>query len=827
MSSSAALAGEAPGESWLGRLVDSLPVWLWVGLGYAGLTFAIFGDALIATGDLVITHRPGDTSLYFTRFRYFGFSELQNGNLALWNPHIFGGAPFVGTVQSAMLYPLNLIFLFLPVAKAVNVSIAFHHFLTGVLMYAWARNRELRAFPAFFSGVLVMFGAAYFMRAYAGHLTMLNALAWTPLILLSVDKIFTRPSLGWSLVGVFAVSMQASAGYPQSAYASALVLAMYCVFRYVRCERKVGVAMALAPIAVLPALICALPLWTGLEAGGESLRGGGVDYAFATTFSFPPENLLGFLAPRYLGDHVTFPYWGRWSIWDASLYFGVGGFALMLFGIVRGEAAQKRFSTVIMLVMLLICLGGYTPAFRWIFDWVPGFSLFRAPSKYAFHVAIFAALLSGIGLQAVLDGKRGTRVLSGIFAVFSVLFLAAFVALRLDAVFHDEEARWIEWHEWLKGTGEVFLWGQTTDTLEIDATLFSSATMLAPALLCFVVALLLWFSNRSRTVVIWLAVVAMGDVFVHAATYRENFRISDNARGPVEELYRSVPGDNRTLSLSGLDHSVRNHEMMVGAQAMWGYDPLILRRYAEFMEFTQRHDQSVYKDAAASPSSMWDHHFHGLEVTKFPPAGPWPNTYHPLMRMLRCRYVIPASLYTPEIDGAQIVEMPGALPRFYFAQSVSVIGETEARLQALAAPDFDLEREVIVEAALSIKPKAKPRNVELAVLDSGTDHVTLDIVAPKDTFLVMTDVYSEGWRAMALEGSEQSEYQVVPTNHVLRGVPLREGVHRLRIEYAPDSYRIGRWISIGSIGVYLGLLLIVGIQAIAGWAGRDAKAESV
>ena len=796
--------------------------WLVAMLGYAVLSLTIFGDALFASNDVVITHRQGDTSFYFTRFRLFGFAELLKGNMPLWNPHVFSGAPFLGGVQSAMLYPLNVVFLMLPLAKAINVSIAFHHFLTGMLMYAWARGRRLSPLAAFFSGVLLMFGAAYFMRAFAGHLTMLNALAWTPLILLAVDRVFDRPSLAWSLAGVFAVSMQALAGYPQSAYASALALAMYCVFRFVTCERKVATAGCLALIAVLPLFMCAMPLWIGLDAASESLRGGGVDYEFAATFSLPPENFLTLVAPRLFGDHVNFPYWGRWSIWDASLYFGIGGLALMFFGILHGDAAQKRFSTVIMLVFAVICLGGYTPAFKLLFDWVPGFNLFRAPSKYAFHLALYAALLSGIGFQAVLEKRPGIRALSVCLLSFSAAFTAAAVLMRLDAIVHNEDVRWGRLVARMAETGETYMWGRVTGSFPVDATLFSSATLLVPALLCLIVGLFLWFAKNSRQAAVWLAVVGMADVFTHAATYRENFRLSENERPPVEALYASEPGEYRILNLSGFDHSVRNQVMTFGGYSLWGYDPLIMRRISEFMEFTQRHDQSVY-GGRPPPSSPWESHFHELDVKKFPPAGPWPNTYHPLMRMLRCRYVIPWSEFTPEIDASYITEMPDAFPRFYFAESYLVEQDKDATFETIAAPGFDLEHIVVLDREPGLVPAAKADEVELLVVDESTDHVTLTVTTPEATILVMTDAYSDRWRARALPGSVQSDYEVLPANHVLRAVPLEAGEHRFRIEFVPDSYRIGRWISIAGCALFLCLTVIAVLQPLAAWAGRSQK----
>src|ERR1035437_4656288 len=90
-------------------------------LGALGLlTLGMFGQVLFTPGERVLSG-----------WRQFGFDQLRHGNLALWNPHLFSGAPFFGGFQSALLYPPNALFLVLPLGPAINWSIALHVFLAG------------------------------------------------------------------------------------------------------------------------------------------------------------------------------------------------------------------------------------------------------------------------------------------------------------------------------------------------------------------------------------------------------------------------------------------------------------------------------------------------------------------------------------------------------------------------------------------------------------------------------------------------------------------------------------------------------------------------
>ena len=58
-------------------------------------------------------------SFLFPIYRYAAAS-LRAGDLPLWNPHLYGGAPFLADMQTGLFYPLNLL-LFLLVPSFVAI----------------------------------------------------------------------------------------------------------------------------------------------------------------------------------------------------------------------------------------------------------------------------------------------------------------------------------------------------------------------------------------------------------------------------------------------------------------------------------------------------------------------------------------------------------------------------------------------------------------------------------------------------------------------------------------------------------------------------------
>src|SRR6266498_1095883 len=168
----------------------------WPIVGFGLLTLLLFGSVLFRGDTRVMGNQTTDLYAQFIAWRDFGFRQLRAGNLALWNPHIYAGAPYFGGFQGALLYPLNGLFLVMPVAQAVNWTIALHVWLLGVLTYGWLVFRRLHPGACCVGGVMAMWCGAHFLHIYAGHLTNLCTMVWTPLVFLAVDGVLAEASSG-------------------------------------------------------------------------------------------------------------------------------------------------------------------------------------------------------------------------------------------------------------------------------------------------------------------------------------------------------------------------------------------------------------------------------------------------------------------------------------------------------------------------------------------------------------------------------------------------------------------------------------------------------
>ncbi|MDQ3814317.1 MAG: hypothetical protein M3347_10245, partial [Armatimonadota bacterium] len=763
----------------LGQSLLATPVTLLV------IVFVMFGDVLFSPAPLVLSSREADGANLFIPWREFGFGELRQGNLALWNPHIVCGYPFFGGFQSALLYPPNGLYLILPIDKAVNVDIVLHILLAGLFMYAWTWYRGLSPLARLLSAVLLMFGAPFYSHLFAGHLTPLAVMAWAPLVFLACDGLFRRPSLGWCLLGSLAVAMQILAGYPQLVFYTAVAVSLYSVLTVFASIHRARALLGIGAMYLGGAALAGVQLFTGLQAASECVRSQGLSYRIAASFSLPPENLLTLLAPDFFGNITNFPYWGRWYLWEMSLFMSVTGFALALYGALTGDSArdgsarERRpalVSVALVVLLLVLALAASTPLFRFLYDYVPGFNKFRGSSKFIFLALLFLALLAGMGFDSLLRSSRRARPLA---IMTFVLGLTAFVAsgwIQASAASGHASA----WEQYVRDrpTGSYLSPLYQRPDFALQAGVFAATSLRTCGAVCLLLSLLLFLTKRHhRPAAYAIAGLALLEILTWSRLNRPTFDLAaarQSTRG-IKQFLRQHPGDYRTLT-----PSLRNTAVFPEAQEIGGYDPSVLRRYVEFMDFTQGQNPDM-ADAYLTLSR-----------------------HHRLFSMLRCRYIF---LPGDDRDATwHMAERRDDLPHLLLLHDYRVIQGRDAIFAAMDKPAFDPRRQVILESVPEPRPEKAKYSGAAKIVDSSTDHLTIVAEVLRPAILLITDNYSEGWRAMALPDSVQQQYQVLRANYILRAIPLGAGRHHLRVEYSPAAFRLGIVVSAVSLFLYLTLL---------------------
>ncbi len=758
------------------------------------------------SGARVFSNDERDLALQFIHWRKFGFDLLRAGHLALWNPHIYGGTPFFGGFQSALLYPPNWLYLVLPLAVAVNTGIALHIVLTGCGMYAWMRARGLHPLACLLAGSVFVLSGPVFPHIYAGHLSNLCTMAWAPWIFLAIDGWLRWRTGSWLLLGSAVVAMQMLAGHPQYVFYTGLTAAMYCAAQLTVAKGKIPAAAGLALLAVGGVALSAVQLFEGFHAAGESVRNQGTSREFAAIFSFPPENFLTLLTPYFFGDLTIHDYWGRWNLWEMSIFFSVGGLFLLGYGLARGPRFHVWTCFGLAATLLVLATGEYTPLFGWLYDHAPGFGRFRGWSKFTFPAMLLLVVVAAEGCD-VLAHRRFTSLPAALAvlaagSVFCLVAAGAHVASRqLPA---PAPQPWNGWIHALSRSGDQYLAADRIDKPHFVHCVARQASrqLLWTALTLLALAGVLLAARRHPRVAWCVPLIAVFETVCFARSTLDSFSLDDVLQ-PYETTQLAASAHEGFRMDDERNH---NAAMSFGGYDLWGYDPGVLRRYAEWM--------------AASQDRNPDSASETIQLTIFPPV------FSSLLRY-RCRGPPPSNAASSDEAGVQPeASQPPPAPRIFLGSHARVIPNRDEELDAVFAPYFDPVRTVLLESPPDPSPSGAEAAGQVRLLAESTDTLTIEADLTASAILLITDNYSDGWKARSLLADSpgsgaQTAYRVVPADYCLRAVPLTSGHHKILLEYQPTAFVVGAWVSVVSLLLYLAAL----VGWIVGW-GRRARGQA-
>lgn len=407
----------------------------------------------------------GTPLLQFWPWRQLAVEELRAGRLPLWNPHAGCGVPLLADHQTAVFYPPNLIFMLMPVERAMGVSLALHALLAGLSMYALARELGRSRLAGLVAGLAFMLSA--YLVARGSFLTEVSAIVWLPLLWLFARRL-TRLGRPWqqrvrALVPMaLVIALQFLAGHAQTWFYSLVSLALYGLWRvgaglpFLNPRRKAQGGEAKAPlpgvsdathrqaraavgggrlergtVAALKSsivrflLLGAAVLWGVALAAVQFLptlelsrlaqrsRSGNWE-TFALQYSMWPWRLITLLLPDFFGNPARGSYWGYATYWEDAGYIGVLPFALAALAVLawvrhRWSRAPRMsqapepvpFFSLLALFSLLMALGRNTPFYLFFFRHLPGFAQFQAPARWLGIYTAAMAVLAGAGLDAL------------------------------------------------------------------------------------------------------------------------------------------------------------------------------------------------------------------------------------------------------------------------------------------------------------------------------------------------------------------------------------------------------------------------------------------
>jgi hypothetical protein len=722
-------------------------------------------------GDLV--------SFLFPTYR-FAAASLHAGSLPLWNPHLYGGVPFLADMQTGLFYPPNLLLFFLApdfAYKTMEWLSVFHIFLAGLFAYLCLRylepGRPLRVPAALLGAIAYMFSDLFIV--HFGNLNLIAVAAWLPLIFLLFWRSLRGRHLGLAVVAGMALGISTLEGHLQITLFIGFALAIAALVQSTTAHRDWGHSvgqrlwplLALGVTAAVATGLSALVLVPAFEFARLSPRAA-LPYQDAARYSLVPALLGEMLVPALFNSREPSLYWG---VWDrvAAGYLGI--FPLILAGLAVLLQRGRRIQIFVILAVtaFLLALGVESVVHGWAYLLLPGFGQLRAPARFVVLLDFSLAGLAAMGLDRLLQplDRRCRKGLEGAWRALLWLGGAAAVAGGAWAylVIYQAQDRdpALFWRVSGAGSGVVF------------------ALLLLGAALAWLAA------RRSgrlpRRTLAWLAV---GLVFVDLASVGAytDLGLKPPTAGfdhpGVVTFLQGQPGTFRIDSHTDVwDVWQPDLALVTGLYDVSGVDnPLMVA------------DTARYWDGIGGRSTR-------------------------LYDLLGVRYVLGSkevvldwNKFSLAFDGDPSVNVyrnETALPRAFVVHQAVLAASHEDAWALIHQPGFDPASTVIVEEGqpLDSQPTDGPPGTA-RVVRYGLNSLEIEVDSPAEGYLFVSDPFYPGWQAKV----DGESAPILRADYAFRAVAVPAGSHRVTMDFRPGSWLAGLGISAATV-----LVLIAGAGA--------------
>ena len=790
----------------------------------------IFFAKILFTGRIV--RAPDIINEFYWGIRNYGqmgFLELFRVNLkATWDLYINSGFTVEGgTASSSFLFFQRLIFWLFPAPACVAWYMVCHLFIGAAGTYCYCRAIGASRIASFLGGLIFAVTPENASLINAGHVMKIATISFAPWAFYFFEKGFQTRRLIFFLTTGFVLAYQFFHTHWQIAFYTCLGIGVYGLLRsmgIILGDRKEGkssiprlaglnllvmvfflstVAISLAPLAN----------WSkdtnrGVQSGANQGQGG-LAREEAMSWSLPPEEVTTFVIPGFFGlsrqeagenpANVLSYYWGRMVFTQTSDYMGLLPWLLLPLPLIFRRDKYTWLALAAVAGGIIFSMGKYTFFYNFLFDHFPGINRFRVPKMMMFIPVLGLGILAARGLDLLLDGKvRETGQFKKY--LYGILGLPVLLLVLLGAELAGKNY-WL--NLFIEMLGQPTRYEQGPQLVIQRWNNLVLETGIAVAVASFYVATVYVFAKK------WISMAIIP--FVLLALYLFDVgRVDAKFMFLVDEPHK-VTGA-RTPVMDYLLANCTNRDRVLPMDA--GGDPMQYATNRIPVMFTSNPVQQ----------QRWQNFLDSFNLMSTMPD------------ILNVKYLVYG---TPQYAGDKaqlgakyqlVFQSPGrteivlenrtVLPKGWLVPAAAIIAEPAQVLAILRDPRFNPRQVALVETPPPI-PLADPnlpqngKTGEVSVTRYEGEHISITAHPVQNALLVLGEKYYRGWRA-TVDGRKTEIY---PVNHILRGVYLTPGTHKVEFIFDPLPFKIGKYLTLAS---FLFFALVLGRE----WVVRRKQVRS-
>lgn len=705
-----------------------------------------------------VTHKEfilADVVRQIYPWRILSMDLVKEGIIPLWNIYSFSGNPLLANAQSAVFYPLNIIFLLIKPQWAWVVYVMIQPILATLFMYLFIRSLGLSRLASIFAGIgfaFVGYVMVWFEMGTVGH-----AALWLPFILWGVTRFIDTKKTLFLVLSSLGIACSFFAGHTQTTvYVLIFAIAYFATMGWGKLSKfQVMIGLLVLSFGITLTAIQIVPSFELMNLSARDVSSSSVS---VHKFIIPLAYSALLFAPDFFGNPATGNFWGR----DYGEFMSYSGVVVLIVAFIGfyGHWKKRIIRLLLVLTVLSFLVAFSPPAAELLFRaQIPVLST-GLPSRTLFLAMVSFIIASAYGIETILRKKQKKIILPIIvaLAIYVLLWIIAFVAPI------DPSKLAVTKRNLLLPTGIIFL----TSIAIIFGIRFSKY-----ALVMWIIIFACMGFEYSYFLNKYLPYAPIGYTF------------------PSHELIRkvsSIAGVNRVY---GYDTAT-----MTNLNVQWrilspeGYDPLYIRSYSELMRagVTGKLETDFSRTDALLSQSLPSKDSYNKQV---------------LLNLLGVSYV----LYkedNPRIDRFpkarfqliykhnkwRIYQNKMALPRAVVFYDYAVISQKEKSIKTLFDRKFPYKRQIILETPPPFLSQKLPiTSAKIKVYSANAIKIVTTSKQPGILFL--SDNYYPGWQAFV----DNKPVSIIRADYTFRAVAIPKGTHEVRFEYRPSSFYIGILIS--------------------------------
>ena len=695
-----------------------------------------------------------------------------------------------------------------------------------------------------------------------GHITKMEAISYAPGLLAALFLLFQRRYLWGTFLLALFVAFQLQTAHLQIVYYTFLSMGLLTVF-YLANAFRMGewrpalIAIGLAAVAVVigygTSTVNTMPMQ---EYTKETMRGGrteltnntskqesktglSIDYAFQWSYGIG-ETLTLVVPDIYgggsannleIGDNSKFAermseelsapedtgiqfanyyaYWGALPFTTGTVYLGAVICFLAILGFVFLKDWTRWWLLSVIVLGILLAWGKNFAVFNnFLFDHLPFYNKFRAPSTALFMPQLAVPILVALGLNYLLTTKENTAVLWKKFKTASIVtggLLVVLIGFYFMASYQGEgdarpKERLIQMKTQQLSQGRqagqdaqqqvIAASNSLMRELQADRQTMYGADLLRTIVLIVLAGALVAFYLKGRikqpVLLAGLLVLSAYDLLSVSARYLNQDSFVEQADfdssitpSVADQQIKNDPDKNfRVLDESG-GNPFEDAKASYFHNSVGGYSPAKLGLYQDLI------------DGQLSKGNM--------------------QVYD----MLNTKYFIQPDQRT----GQPVARLnPGAFGPCWLVGAIHYVKDGNEEMKALDS--INLKDTAIIQQRLASLVKASPvpdSTASIRLEENLNDKIIYKSSAKTNQFAVFSEIYYDrGWNAF-IDGQKADYLRV---DYVLRGMSIPAGEHTIEFRFEPQSYITGNRVAVwSSLLIYLLLIAAIAVE----WKNRNRQ----